>query len=95
MFKQVNSLLLIKSYFVFNFLLLLFWLKKILNFWQFAKINTREKFSNEPSAKINTRKMQFFFEKKITAKISTSGNWYREGISQYMTANQIRYREDM
>ena len=69
MFKQVNSLLLIKSYFVFNFLLLLFWLKKILNFWQFAKINTREKSSNEPSAKINTRKMQFFFEKKLPRKL--------------------------
>ena len=69
MFKQVKSLLLIKSYFVFNFLLLLFWLKKILNFWQFAKINTREKFSNEPSAKINTRKMQFFFEKKLPRKL--------------------------
>ena len=40
------------------------------------KINTCEKFSNEPSAKINTRQMQFFFEKKlprklVQAKIST------------------------
>ena len=59
------------------FLIFRFWkINKILNFWRFIKINTREKFSNEPSAKINTHEMQFFLEKKlpqklVPAKIST------------------------
>ena len=49
----------------------------MLNFAKkFAKINTREKFSNEPYAKISTREMQFFSKKKlprklVPAKIST------------------------
>ena len=48
----------------------MFWnIDKSTVYFLLKKINTREKFSNEPSAKINTHEIQFFSKEKLLRKL--------------------------
>ena len=48
----------------------MFWnIDKSTVYFLLKKINTREKFSNEPSTKINTHEIHFFSKEKLLRKL--------------------------